>query len=134
MRIINALSMIAAAVLVACGGDKITPPPSPTVDGAYALQSVNGQALPITFDVEGTVMQLTASSIDVHKDHTYSYSFTLKRLSDGQSVSDGFSGSYGQSGNTITFSSDGQVMMVMSWNGSNQLTESNGGVTLIYEK
>jgi len=132
MRIITALSMIAAVVAVACGGDKIQAPKA-TVEGSYALQSVNGKALPIAFTLNDVPVQLTASSIDVRPDRTFSYSYTL-RVSDGRSGSDGFDGTYVLDGNTVTFSADGKVMMTMSWNGSNQLTDNSDGVPWIYKK
>lgn len=133
MRIIKALSMIAVAVAAGCGGDRIITPTASVV-GTYALQSVNGNPLPIALDLDGVAVQLTAESINVRRDGSFSDSLTIKRVSDGQSARDGLDGTYAQNGSTVTFSAGGQVMMTMTWDGANQLTDNSAGVTLIYKK
>ena len=100
MRRIAALLMLVTAV--ACGGSDVTPPPSqtqgPAFTGTYTLQTVNGKALPVTWNFNsGDSLRIRSYSIAINGSGSWT-STTNQVFSTSGQVTDqpngGQSGSY----------------------------------------
>ena len=135
-RLIGAAMLMAVA---ACSdGDSGTAPDEASLVGVYALITFNGQNLPQTFVADGDSVTLTAGSVTLNRDKTFSdaTSFTLRRpgappFSGTQTLS----GTYVRTGNNVTFNMTSPEVFTynMTLNG-NTLTESGDGFTLVYRK
>ena len=74
----------AVALTLACGSDGSTTPTNTAIAGTYSLQTINGSALPFTF-VSGTdSLTVTADTILVGSDGTWSESVAYRQTVGGQ--------------------------------------------------
>ena len=108
------------AIATACGGKDgpSSPDGAAPIVGSYALQQVDGRALPVTIfddDVEtddGRTVRLKVAvangSFDIDDDDEFSGNLALRLTVQGQSQNESLPmrGEYSRSGNTISFQSD----------------------------
>lgn len=124
---------------LACGGGSDTTAP-PAVDGAvgvYTLSTINGQPMPVIVQQSGNdKVEITGGAVTLKADRTFS-DVTNARLTVAGSVtseSDSASGTWTRQTNTVQFIPAGFMAYSMTWDGSNRLTQSFQGFTLIYVK
>ena len=124
MRRIAALLVLAIAV--ACGGSDVTSPPSQkgvAFSGTYALQTVNGKALPVTFTFNsGDSLRIRSYSIAINGSGSWT-STTSQVFSTNGQVTDQPNG--GQSG-TYTYDAATKDVTLIS---SDQTTLLTGKVS-----
>jgi hypothetical protein len=100
------LSLAMGAVLAACGGDSSTGPESANVTGTYALQTINGQATPVTIIQIATYrLEVVSGSLAINTNNTFSNTLTYRETDSGQIVtgSETCTGTYSRNGNSVTF-------------------------------
>ena len=117
--LVTATAVLAGGLLTACGDS--TGPES--VAGTYILQTVNGEALPVT--VQGDV--LSAGSIQLNSAGTYTVSLTI----DGQAESG--TDTFTVDGSTVTFLDEGDVDFTETVSGDT-LTIVDDGFTFVFRK
>jgi hypothetical protein len=127
-------------VLAACGGgDKVSGPGS--VAGAYALQSVNGQPVPMLLGQsdDGRTFYVAGGSLELRADEGYSSTLTFRVTGGGQSASQSEqdAGTYTVSGSTVTLrSQDGSSTTATV--GGGRLTSvvpvEGGALTFVYAR
>ena len=132
----SARTFIIGAVAVfalACGSDSITGAPS--VNGTYALQTINGAALPVTLQdsLDGVPVQVTFMSpttITLGSDHSVRIITTVRFVfgAINEVQTDTATGTYALSGHQVTFSQPGSTPFTGEWNGSDMLTLNDDGV------
>ena len=106
------------------------------VTGAYELQTINGQFLPVTVDdpSQGTIIIL-GGEIILDSDETFSDLIDYRFPGSSQIIPQDVTGTYTRSGNTITFFPDGggQYTMTVSSNGR-LVGSTNTGLRLVYQR
>jgi hypothetical protein len=125
MRRIAALLMLVTAV--SCGGSDATAPPSqtqgPAFTGTYALQTVNGKALPVTWNFNsGDSLRVRSYSISINGSGSWT-SATSQVFSTAGQVTDQPNG--GQSGSYTYDAATKDVTLISS----DQSTFFNGTVS-----
>ncbi len=131
MRPVALTVALAVSLLTGCG-DATGPE---AIAGNYALRTINGQDLPfILVQVLSDKIEITAGSVRINSDNTYSTSVTVAITEGGTTTSEtGTStGTYTLNGTAITFTSEGET-----FTGSitgNTLTIIDEGLTLVYQK
>jgi hypothetical protein len=99
---------------------------------------LNGQALPAVVSAFSTI---TAGQVRLNGDGTFSASHTSRQTSNGSTttVTQDLNGSYSRNGNelTLTFTNPntgGSAFVDATWDGSRQLTVSDGIALWVYRK
>ncbi len=104
--------------------------------GVFALQTINGNAVPVVVDQDSTAtLEVTGGSISLNGDGSFTDNLDL-RLTEGTIVtafSDNLQGTWTRSGNTITFQVIGFSAYSLTWN-ENELTQVFSGFTLVYRR
>jgi len=126
------LALLSLAAL-ACGDSTS---PESTV-GVYALESINGSAPPVIIDQDASgTLEVTGGQVSLNADHTFSdrtdFRFTASNgaISTAQDIT---TGTYSQTGNTITLSPTGDTPYSMVLNG-NTLTQIEPDFTIVYRR
>ena len=130
------LTLIGASIaLTACGGG-VTTPSSPLVAGVYNLSSINGASLPflLQFVDDSNLVEFQGGAVTINTDGSFvdSASFHITQTGADSTENDVATGSWEQSGNTITFTPAQGDPYAMAWNGESQLTQSFEGLILAY--
>ena len=130
---------LAGGLLTACGDDDdATGTGGTSIFGTYALQTIAGTSLPaVLLEVPDFKIEVTAGSVRLNSDNTYSISISL-RLTDAGTVTtetETGAGTYTASGSTIQFSEPGtgEGPFTGSISG-NTLTIIDEGVTFVFRK
>ncbi len=128
--------VLAGGLLPACGDDDSTGPGS--VSGTYTLQTIDGTSLPfVLFQIGNDKIEITAGSVRLNSDNTYSISISLRLTRAGTvtTETDTGAGTYTASGSTIQFSDsgDGEGPFTGSISG-NTLTIIDEGVAFVFTK
>ena len=131
----------AALFTLACnGGDAIVAVPA-TVDGVYALSTINGTALPVTLvdTINGVQAQFTfmaPTMFTLKTDKTYLVVATIRFVfgSINEIQTDSGSGTYSIVGQQVSFVQAGATAFTGTWNGSNMLTIAQEGDVFVFKK
>jgi hypothetical protein len=130
----RALASVAIALaLVACGDS--TGPTEASIAGTYNLQSVNGLSVPLTvFQFGEDKLEITAGSLTLHANNTFSSQLTMRITEDGEVVteSDSATGTYTRNGNSLVFAADGET--ITGTISGNTITVSDDGLVLVFVK
>jgi hypothetical protein len=133
-------TLAAAAVLVvvaACGSDSATAPHTSTVAGDWTLQSVDGKAPPDTVIHTSTLtVEFLDGTLALNEDMSYKL-FFHSRTTQGDSVtadSSGSTGTYTQSGNTVTIHNPANNGDVVATVASSSLSFVDNGLTFMFTK
>ena len=135
--------ILAGGLLTACGdgggdGGDATGPGGTSIFGTYTLETINGSSLPfVVFQVGNDKVEITAGSVQLNSDNTYSVSVTF-RLTEAGTVTtetDTGAGTFTATGSTIQFSDagDGSGPFTGSISG-NTLTIIDDGDTFVFGK
>jgi Lipocalin-like domain len=129
---------LGAALSLALAACSDSTGPGAGLTGTYNLRTVNGQALPA---VVSDISTLTAGHVTLNGDGTFSASHTGRQTLNGATTTTthDISGTYTRSGNdlTLTFSAptlSGSASIDAHWDGSRQLTVSDGVTVYVYRK
>ena len=125
MRRITALLALGLALTTACGMSDATSP-SGSLQGTYALRSINGAALPYRF---ANGLQLTSETLTLNGDGSYN---AIGRYSDGSTTTE--VGYYTAANNAITFNDQTDNFVYQGSISGNVLTQITGGFTAVYQK
>lgn len=125
MQKLTTLLGLGLAFTVACGGSDATTP-STTIEGSYALRSVNGSSLPYRFS-DGYM--LTQETLTLHADGTYD---DVGRYSDGSTTTE--LGYYTSANGAVTFHDQTDNVVYSGSISGTVLTEIANGFTAVYEK
>jgi hypothetical protein len=145
-----ALTLVAAITLAACGGgegatapDPEPPavpvaPPAPAVAGTYALQSVDGAAVPAVYLLgDDYRFDVTAGSVILKADRTYRIVLTIRFVGPTGTTEtpdqEFEAGTYDVSGTTVTLRSAAGETMTASLSNA-LLTLRMDGFTFVYRK
>lgn len=137
----RALATLAAAatlvVMAACGSDITTAPHSSSVVGDWTLQSVDGKAPPDTVIHTSTLtVEFLDGTLALNEDMSYKL-FFHSRTTQSDSVtadSSGSTGTYTQSGNTVTIHNTANNGNVVATIASSSLTFVDNGLTFMFTK
>ncbi len=122
--LILATAVLAGGLLPACGDDSTEPE---SIFGLYTLVSVNGEALPVDIGV----VEISAGSIQLNSDGTYSISLTADLGGGPETATD--SGTFTVDGSTVVF--DGEFTRDFTGTVSgNTLTIVEAGNTFVFRK
>jgi hypothetical protein len=108
----RALGVLFAAALLACGdsGDSTSPE---SIEGVYALQTINGGALPaVVYEDEAAKVEIVAGAITLGPGTKWSISLTARATLDADvsTNTETLDGTWSRSGSTLTLTSaDGDV-------------------------
>ena len=112
LRRARALGVLFAAALLACGdsGDSTSPE---SIEGVYALQTINGGALPaVVYEDEAAKVEIVAGAITLGPGTKWSISLTARATLDADvsTNTETLDGTWSRSGSTLTLTSaDGDV-------------------------
>ena len=125
--------------VMACGGgsDTTAPPGADAAVGVYTLVTINGQPMPVIVQGSGNdKIEVTGGAVTLKQDRTFSDITNARITAAGSatSESDTVSGTWTRQANTVQFAATGFMAYSMTWDGSNRLTQSFQGFTLIYLK
>ncbi len=131
MRPVALTVALAVSLLTGCGDAT----GSEAIAANYTLQTINGQNLPFVLaQVVVDKVEVTAGSVRLNSDNTFSTSVTVATTESGATTSETttVTGTYTLNGTTLTFTSEEDT-----FGGSitgNTLTISDEGVTFVYQK
>ncbi len=94
--LILTMAVLAGGLLPACGDDPTGPE---SVAGTYILQTINGEALPVTVQTD----VVSAGSLQLNSAGTFTLSFTIDGRPDSES------GTFTVDGSTVTLVDEGDV-------------------------
>ena len=123
------------AGLSACGSDSTGPKDTDWL-GTYALETVEGQNLPaVLIQIGNDKLEITAGSIRLNEDQTFSASLTFRTTEGGNVTTDTESdtGTYTKNGNALRFTYGDGSQDTGSLNGK-VLTVTSEGITLVLRK
>ena len=137
----RAITLLATALLVACGGSSATAT-GPSLVGVYQLNTVNGSALPVVIaQGDGVMTYLTGEVLTVSLGGTYQTNGAESRKNAsgyGTSFAMSSTGTYVASGSNYTFTDVSLGVGIASFSasiaGSTLLTVSLAGVTYVFTK
>ena len=131
------LALMIVPLMIGCSDDEDTTGPAADVAGTYQLQTVNGQALPVTLGTQGSVtIEVTADEYVLRPDGTFSSTITFRHTDSGTvtTTTDSYEGSWQANGSTIRLNSVDVGLETAAFTGGNTLTFTFGGSTLVYRK
>lgn len=135
MRALRSASLVfVASLLTACGGDSTGPAQAL---GTYTLQTINGRTLPfIVVQLLDYKLEVTAGSITLNADQTFSHRTTVREDDAGQVTTEVFLivGTFSQTGNTLLFTDAAEGEQYTGVLSGNSITISDPQVTLVYSK
>ncbi len=131
MRPVALTVALAVSLLTGCGDAT----GSEAIASDFTLQTINGQNLPFVLaQVVVDNVEITAGSVRLNSDNTFSTSLTVATTEGGATASETttVTGTYTLNGTTLAFTSEEDT-----FSGSitgNTLTISDEGVTFVYQK
>jgi hypothetical protein len=135
-RTLSALLLL--PMFIACDDDPADPGEDTSHVGVYHIQTVDGEAVPFTFEEGDETITIVDSSVTLNANGTFSTSTELDITVGDETTTetDGLSGTYTRSGNTVTFDHDaGDVGFQNATISGDVLTTAGGGdEVLVYEK
>ena len=136
-RFLTTLALAAAVSLGGCSDDGTGP--ENRVEGTYALETINGDELPVTLLETGEFkIEVLAGSVRLMDDNEFTASLSFRETSDGEvdTYTQTDTGTWSRSGNTITFSyEDAELDDDVATYSNGKLTlEVEDGLTLVFEK
>ena len=139
MRSSKIVAVGLALLLTACGGDSDSPtePNGASIVGTYALQTILGESLPLIALEEGDdKLEITAGSIRLNSDDTYSRSVTTRLTQSGNVTTDVFTvaGTFTANGSTLQFSGSGDEGPFTGSISGNTLTIIDESRPFVYRK
>ncbi len=123
-RFLILATVLGGGLLTACDGDSTGPG---GIFGTYTLVSIDGENLPVTLQILDTEVEITAGSLRLNSDNTYTMSLTM--TVEGTTDTGDVSGTFTVDGSTIDFD-EGFTGTVSG----NTLTVSDEGVALVFRK
>ena len=92
------------AIVAACGGESPADP-GVSLTGTWRLQSINGANLPYSATDSGVVVSITAATLTISTNGTYSETFSVSAVEGATTVTTTViqAGNWSNSGGTITF-------------------------------
>lgn len=132
------LALSVVALSLACGGDKINSvPESPSIVGAWSLETIGGVQLPYLLDQIGEdKLELMEAGVTARDDGSFSASSTerttISGVIDSQSYTD--AGRFTAAGNTVTFVFDVDASVVRGTIDGNTLTFRDGPMPVVYRR
>ena len=136
MRTLLAVMMVMGSM--ACGGDSSTSPSSASVSGSYALNTVNGAALPFVIQSGPTSVTITADALVVADNGSWSevgsYTQTFNGKTSSGTQNDG--GSWVRVGTAVTLTSttQGGGSYNGTFTGSGLSLTDDSGLHLVFSK
>lgn len=121
-------------LVAACSDDPTEPDVSHR--GTYQLQSVNGEAVPVSFEEGEETITVSEGSLNLDADGTFDIeiemSFTVGDVTTPETVS--LSGDYTRTGNTLTFDHDDDGFQTATVSGDVVTTAGGGGEVIVFER
>lgn len=139
MRGYLGLLLIAVFTVAGCSDDDAAGP-SASIEGTYTLRTINGSPLPFVLEEEaGLKAEVLSSTLTLQPSGTFTQLARVRVTFGGSATTEeqASTGTYTQSGNNITLTEtfEGEVSTFAGvWNGSNQLTFTDDGFILVYQK
>ncbi len=139
MRSSKIVAVGLALLLAACGEDSNSPTGTDdtSIFGTYALQTILGESLPLIALEEGDdKLEITAGSIRLNSDDTYSRSVTTRLTQSGNVTTDVFTvtGTFTANGSTLQFSGSGDEGPFTGSISGNTLTIIDASRPFVYRK
>ena len=131
------LALLLPLTTTACGGDDDPTGPSDSIYGTYALETVQGQALPaIILQVGNDLLEATAGSARLNSDNTWSASITLRLTEAGvvTTSTEGSSGTFTINNNTLQLTDPSDGSVVTGSVSGNVLTVIEDNVSFVFRK
>lgn len=96
-----------ALLLTACGGETVAPappppPPPPNPVGSYSLVTINAVPLPVVVTLEGVTVTISSALMNIRSGNTFSYNISAHDTATGIGVTVGSTGTWSQTGTTLT--------------------------------
>ena len=129
---------LAALILCACGGSDSHPvsPASASIAGTYHLVSINGSALPFTYQLGATTVVVTGDVLTVADGGTWTesstYSQTVNGATTNQVMSDG--GAWSRFGKTVSFANANRNITYSGEFTGSGLNLSNPGFSYVFTR
>lgn len=128
---------IAVAVLVAaaaCGSDDDSTSPIVGANGTWALQSINGSALPVTLGSGSQSVSVIASTLTISSNGNYNEVVTLRPA--GATTNTTFTeiGTWSVSNGVVTFNDQTDGITYTGNVNGNTLTENTAGFVSVYAR
>jgi hypothetical protein len=128
---------IAVAVLVAaaaCGSDDDSTSPIVGASGTWALQSINGSALPVTLGSGSQAVSVIASTLTISSNGNYNEVVTLRPA--GATTNTTFTeiGTWSVSNGVVTFNDQTDGITYTGSVSGNTLTENTAGFVSVYSR
>jgi hypothetical protein len=125
----------AAIALLGCGGDDSTGPPA-DVEGMWNLQTVNGVALPFTYDVEppSYTAEVVSDMVQVNADGTYTETSHIRETDAGTVTEHDQTGggTWTVRGNSIDLTDETGLTVTGRVNGNTMSIDA--GLDLVYSR
>jgi len=126
-----------AIALLACGGSDSTGP-APNVEGTWTLQTVNGDVLPFTFDVEppSYTAEVTNDVVEINADGTYTETSSI-RETDAGTVSEHDqvgTGTWSQRRRSLDLTDSNGLTVTGTVNETQNTLTINAGLNLVYSR
>jgi len=128
------LAVALVAVAAACGGSDGINEPGQGVAGTYALQTVNGAALPfVFFEGDGFKLEVTAATYVLEASGSFTNSASFRETRNGvvTTSSEVGTGKYAVRGTTVTFTDTDGDVQVGEISG-NKLQFTGDGITAVF--
>ncbi|HSL70212.1 MAG TPA: hypothetical protein VK864_08205 [Longimicrobiales bacterium] len=129
--------MMLALLPLACDDDS-SGPDDEDIAGTYTLRTVNGQNLPFALIVLGTAyrLEVTAASVTINANGTYSASSTLRETEDGMTTTttETSAGTWTRTNNAITFRDTADQSEINASLGNDSVTWVEQGFTFVFRK
>lgn len=125
------------AALAACGSDHTTQPPTTTVVGNYALQSVDGKAPPDTIVNTGSdIVVFLDGTLSLNSNASYKLLFHTTETTSSGTVPDssGSTGTYTVNGNSVVIHASSSSDSVVATASLPTLTFTDGGKVFVFTK
>ena len=120
-RLAYAAVAVLATTAAACGGSDKSTGPKSSINGTYALRTVEGDALPATGELNGQVVTISAGSLTISNENSFQLRYTINN----QQQSD--QGTITRNGSSIAFNST----QFSDFTGT--VSNNNGTVTVNYD-
>ena len=125
--------MVAAG---ACGGDSAVNPFSDSIVGNYYVRTINGVALPVSFQQNGQTILLTQIGIFVAESGSWKEEYSYKLTSGGQTTagSDVDGGTWSRAGASVTLTSFSGTGYVGKFTGTSLELLDNHFSTFVFDR